>query len=379
MKKIQITLLFLVALCFLSNVLNAQKNQVLHNQNRVITQQFSVNPKDLLEIDTRNVKVVVEEWGKKEISFITTLTLHKSTKEDMENLMKALKLTNKQSGKSVSYYLRIDWSGDKKTNNLHGLTEITLEIKAPKDIYYKIMAQHGDVEMESIHNNFNATIAYGNLNVENIFGNKNNIEIKYGNLTMEDLHGNNNLIAIKYGKFNIYKADHLNLDVKYAQGKIQKTGVLKIDSKYCNLVFDSGASLIVSSGYDKISFQNSIDNIKGDMKYGTFLIGSLKYTFNVDLSYSKLKIDEVLPSFSNISILSRHSDILLNIPKEQSFNIDYSGKYTQFKDEKEKWNYTAFEAGSNSLQMSGFYGTNPNSKKNVSIQAVYGSVSLFGK
>jgi hypothetical protein len=260
------------------------------------------------------------------------------------------------------------------------MTEIILTIKAPKDIFYDINSRYGNIEMENVHHDFNAIIAYGNLKAEDMFGNKNNIEIKYGNLTMADLHGTRNQIDIKYGKFKIYKAEQLTMDVKYTQGEITEVGSLKLDSKYCTIKFGTVKSLAFTSGYDKVYIQDQIDKIEGEMRYGTLSISALKNTCILNgFAYSKLNIDEVFRSFTTISITASYSNIKLNIPQDQSFAIDYSGRYTDFKDEKTRWNHVTFEAGAQSLQMSGLYGTNQNSGKAVKIEARYGSVSLFGR
>jgi hypothetical protein len=188
----------------------AQKSQIIHDQNKVITKKFTVQSKDVLKINTNYVKIVIEESEKNEIAFFTVVTLNKSTKEDMENLMKAIQHSNTQSGKTVIYNLDVDWSGKSKTNNLHGLTEIVLTIYAPKDIFYDLKVRYGDVKMRNIQNDFNATISYGNLKVEDMFGSKNNIKINYGNLTMEDLHGTRNQVIINYGNFKIFKVEQLD-------------------------------------------------------------------------------------------------------------------------------------------------------------------------
>jgi hypothetical protein len=109
-----------------------------------------------------------------------------------------------------------------------------------------------------------------------------------------------------------------------------------------------------------------------------FTVNSLKTSCNLpQFSYSKVTIGEVLNSFTNINISASYSDIILNIPRDQSFAIDYSGRYTDFNDEKARWNYVTFEAGTQALQMSGTYGKDLNSGKSVHIEARYGSVSLF--
>jgi len=116
------------------------------------------------------------------------------------------------------------------------------------------------------------------------------------------------------------------------------------------------------------------------MKYGTLNINSLTNSCVLrSFSHSTIIIDEVLPSFTNISFLSSYSNIKVNIPQDQSFNFDYSGKYTDFKDKSIKLNDATFEAGSNSILMTGIYGSQRNTGKTVKIDATFGSVSLFGK
>jgi len=80
-----------------------------------------------------------------------------------------------------------------------------------------------------------------------------------------------------------------------------------------------------------------------------------------------------------INILSNQSHVVLNIPKDQSFEFDYSGRYTDFKDKNVKWNHATFEADNNSLKISGFYGNHHNLGRSVKIKANYGSVALFGR
>jgi hypothetical protein len=369
--------LLLAVFCLLPGALSAQ---TLHDTQKVFREKFTVQPKDKIVINTNKVKITVEENDKNEVVFITSVTLNKSTKEDMENLTKAIQMSNKQSGNTITYNFNIDWSGKAKTNNLHGLTEVTLTIYAPKDIFYDIKARYGDVKMEHVYNDFNANISYGDLRAEDMFGNKNNISINYGNLNMEDLHGSLNNVAIKYGKFKIFKAEHLSLDIKYAQGEINNAGLLKLDSKYCTLKLGSVKSLTFVSGYDQISIQNQIEKINGEMKYGTLTINSLKTSCILPVfAYSNVTINEILKSFTNINISASNSNIKLNIPKDQSFAFEFSGRYTDFKDKKAKWNHITFEEGSNSLQMSSTFGKDSNSGKSVKIDARYGSVSLFGK
>jgi hypothetical protein len=137
-------------------------------------------------------------------------------------------------------------------------------------------------------------------------------------------------------------------------------------------------SIECTSAHDKISIQHNVDNIKGTMEYGTLKIGSLKHScVFTKFSFSKITVDRVLETFTNINFSSAHSTISLNLPQDQSFAFDYSGSFTKFKDENVRWNHATFEAGNNSVQMSGYYGDRRDSGKSVKITASFGTVSLF--
>jgi len=345
----------------------------------VFTDNFKVKPKSTLVVDTRYTKVTFEEWEKNEIDFTATVTLKQATEKEMEQVLNGLDITAKQFGKEVTYNLSFSSSFEKNRKNITEGLKIDLLIKIPKEIFLKVTSRYGNVEIANVYHDFYADITYGNLNGDNLYGLNNKINIKYGNLKMNNLSGSNNIILLKYAKFNIEQVNALSLDIKYSNGSLRKAGTLKLDAKYCTLNMEVVESFEFSSGYDKISIENSANHLKGDMKYGTLRIGSLKYSFNVDLSYSKVNIDETLASFTKVNISSNQSTIVLNIPKNLSFEFDYSGKYTDFKDKDVRWNYATFEAGSSSLQVSGFHGNDHNSGRSVKIRANYGSVALFDR
>jgi len=363
---------------FLPYTAFAQKQKTT-TQTAVLTDNFKVKQKNRLVVDTRYTKIVFEEWEKNEIDFTTTVTLKRATEKEMEQVLNGLNITAKQFGKEVTYNLAFSSSFEKNKKNITEGLEINLIVKIPKEIFLSVTSRYGNVEVADVHLDFNADITYGNLNGGNLYGLSNKINIKYGNLRMNNLSGSNNIISLKYGNFNIQRADQLSFDIKYCNGTLKEAGTLKLNAKYCTLKMDAVESLEFDSGYDKISIENSAGNLKGTMKYGMLNIASLKYSFNVNLSYSKLNIYETLASFTKIDILANQSNIVLNIPKNLSFEFEYSGKYTDFKDKDVRWNYATFEAGSNSLQVSGFYGNNHNSGRLVKIRANYGSVAVFGR
>jgi hypothetical protein len=359
----------------------AQKpNQKIENQTKVFTKNYAVHAKDILELNTNYTTVTFQEWDKNEMDFTATVKLRNGTEKDMERVINGLSLVHRQSGKRISYTVSFTYSNDKKFCNDINELEISLLVKIPKDIFIELTTRYGNVEIENVHNDFNANIAYGNLMADNLFGNNNNINIKYGNLNVENLSGNKNIINLRYGKFTIRQANHLSLTIDYSKGELKESGTLKLYSRYCTIKMNTINNLELSSAYDKISIDRNIDKISGNMRYGTLTINTLKTScVFTSFAYSKITVDEVLTSFTNISFEASYSHIKLNIPQDQSFALNYSGRYTDFKEKNIRLNDATFEASSNSVKMSGTYGKNFDTGKKVTIDAKYGSVSLFGQ
>jgi len=354
MKKLFALCLLLSAFCFLPTSLFAQK-QKPDSQSKVFTKNFTVNAKDQLDMNTRYADVSFQMWDKNEIDFTTSITINNGTERDMESLINCIYITTNQIGKKISYKLTLDCSG-KKIKNYH----IDILVKIPQDIFLEIISSYGDVEIQSLHNDFKAEIAYGDLKIENLLGNNNTMKIRYGDLQLEEVK-------------------NLSLDMQYGDVKMKEIlGTLQFNSRFNTIKIDKASFINLSSAYDDISIRNSVAKIEGKMEFGKLKIKSLKSSciFN-KFSYSDLTINDVSSSFTNITLLTTFSNLILNVPKDQSFAFDYTGSFTTFKDKNIKLNDATFEAGNNSLEMSGFYGKNQDSGKKIKISASFGTVSLF--
>ena len=361
-NRLQITVFCLLfsAFCFLQTSLFAQKTTT-GAQSKSLTKSFSVSAKDILKINTHFAKVTFQEWDKNEVEITATVALNKSTatEQDMESLWNCINITNSQSGKKISYKLTFSCSSTKKWNNLANYMEIRLLVKIPKDIFIDVESSFGDVKIPDVFNDFNA-------------------KVDFGDLTIDKLLGNNNTITLNQGKLQIGQVDQLTLNTDFSKVNLQEVGALKLKSSFSTLEIGRATRIKLTSSQDKISIINNIDHIEGEMDFGTLKINSLKSTcvFS-NFSFSKITIDKVLRSFTNISISSSQSTLVLNVPRDESFEFNYSGSFTKFKYDNIKLNEAAFKSDNNSVQMSGLYGKNQASGKKITISASFGILSLF--
>ena len=353
MKKL--ICLLLSALCMLQGALFAQKQQKTDVQTEVFTKNYKVNAKDILEVQSSFTEVVFQEWDKNEVAFTTTVTLNNATEKEMEKLLNAIKIVSNQSGKTTHYKLTLSGNNLNKIGNY----KITLLVEVPKDIFLNINSSFGKVDLKDAYNNFKADIDFGNLSVRNLLG-------------------NTNAIVLNQSKLNINQADQLNLKIDFSKGNLIEVGVLTLESSFSTLKIDKANQITLSSSQDKISILNSVDKMKGDISFGTLEINSLKYSCILNqCSFSKVTIDEMCKTFTDILISASQSTIVLNVPRDQSFALDYSGSFTKFKNADIRLNDATLKSEGNSVHMRGIYGKNLDSGKRIKIEANFGSVSLF--
>jgi hypothetical protein len=371
MKKLQVTsyklpvsfisLFLLSACCFFPSVLFAQKQQKIEVQTNVFTKNFKVNAKDQLVVDTRHTEVTFQEWDKNEIEFISTITIRKATEEDLETVINDyIKITHSQIGKKISYSLTKKGSTIKKWNNIINNTDLSLLIKIPKDIFLEMTSSFGDVDIQTLHNDFKA-------------------DISYADLIIDKLLGENNTIKIRFGKIKLEQANNISLDIQYSDGILKDfTGRLVLNSRFSTIKIDKAHIIDLTSGYDNITIRDNVDNIEGRMEFGKLKIKSLRDACIFKrFSYSDIIIDEVLPSFTNITFFSSFSNLTLNVPRNQSFAFDYYGSFTIFKDKNIKMTEASvWKEGSTTFEISGVYGKMDSGKK-IEIEASHGTVSLF--
>jgi hypothetical protein len=357
--KLQVVLsafcFLLSAFCFLPGSLFAQKQSYGHHTKLFETKNFKVSAKDLLEVNTHYTGVTFQAWDKNEIDFTTTVTMEYGTEKDMEKLLNSINISTNQTGKKVNYKLTLNSPGNKN----YSFT-IALLVKIPQDIFLKITSSFGDVDIENLRNDLKADISYGNINIENLYGNNNTIKLQYGNL--------------KLGQTN-----NLALDIQFSEGQVKEAlGTFQLNSRFNTIKIDRADFIDLLSAHDNISIRKNIGKIEGKMEFGKLKIKNLNSScIFKKFSFSDINIDEVSNSFTNITILSNYSNLMLNVSKEQSFAFDYSGSFTTFKEQNVKLNDAIFEAGSNTIAMSGYYGKNADSRKKIKIEASYGTVSLF--
>lgn len=300
-----------------------------------------------------------------------------------------------------------------KTANINEVRVVaSFSLKVDKDEFLDSALAGVDIELIKFGNTielYDITMPL-NLNLE--------VDNKYGNVSIENLNANLDATLFK-GKLNAGNiANDLKLNLKYSDGVIGNFETGKVDLFYANTKLGNAKNLEVNAKYSKVDIDGSdkldligfksdfeifetVNLVSGDIKYGTINLNS--NTQEVDFVFfksnmncaniNKLTWDGSYSNFkgNNIKELEIPNAFQSNFSINEVGEIKASGKYTDFDIEKlsKTIDITAFQGSIAINEISnGFtkvncdtkytnldFSFNPDSKYNLNLETMYGSLN----
>jgi len=156
--------------------------------------------------------------------------------------------------------------------------EKIVELKLPKKVRSYFNTRFGSVQIKNEIKDLQAKLKYTSLAATNILGNKTIISVSSAPVSIE----------------------------KWTDGNLQLQYVKSAEIK-------------------------SAQNVQLATKSSKVLIYSLNGNGKFKSSFSQLGIENINPSFSNLSFLSTNSDLVLSLPHQTAYNFVYSGEMSGIK------------------------------------------------
>ena len=130
-----------------------------------------------------------------------------------------------------------------------------------------------------------------------------------------------------------------------------------------------------SSEGGKLNMDNSTA-VDSKSKFSDLNITRIGKSLVLDLQYGNCDIREMPADFTTISIQNKYGNVSIGISKEASYNLDADLRYCNLDFPEERANITQKIITNTTKSYKATVGkaTNPSSK--VSIQSIYGNVSL---
>lgn len=347
--------LVLTAILFLLSV----SVRAIEEVKRTISKEFTVSADDEVFVNNKYGTLTISEWKKNKVSFTIEITGQGEKAQIAQEMADRVSVDFNKTGKKISAETVFK---EKNFNCNNCGTTVNYTINVPTDVYLNLTNKYGNIVLNRTNRSFQCNL-------------------KYGNLTANELLGASNNVTVKYGNANIDEAYDLNLDIKYGNLTLEKVKTLKYVSGYSNSKIGSADQIELTSKYDNFKIKK-LGKMNMNTGYSNFDIGELKESFIVsDIRYGKVKIDNIAPDFSEISIEAAYTPIRLAFTPQHNFQAKLYNRYGNIKTNGLTFHDVSLDGEDDryAKNITGIAGSSSSPKSKVTISNRYADIILFEK
>lgn len=310
---------------------NTEVNALVEKR-KAITKIYSVEPKDILQINNQHGHVNVDLWNRNEIKIEISIIAHANTDERAQAYIDGVEIAEMRNKNKIA--LRTDistetssrngwfdnwsWKGSKETDSDKQGVEVNYQVYMPKS------------------NPLMVSNKYGNTNVPE-FSAPLSIVTAYGNFVSERLSGNEKNINVQYGKANIKQLDEAELKISYSKLNIDKANFIKLANMFGSVMLDQ------------------VNTIEGNLQYSNGKIGTIKENGKIFISYSDgLELRELPNSLKSLDLKCNYTTVKLPVTPDCNVDFDVTVNYANFKYPSDKCTLTVNPDDENSQKRMGF-------------------------
>jgi hypothetical protein len=275
---------------------------IAQKQSREINKIFQISQGGLLEIENKFGDIDILKWEKPEVSISVKLSANARNDAAASNMIDKISIEiDKENGTIKARTVLNNESGMSQGNSF----SVNYTINVP------------------IWVNLNVINKFGNIHIDDISGLV-NIDLKHGNLRILSLSRSKlnplNQIGMAYSDGVIDNAGSVKLDLSFSKIEIESAVVIVAETKYSGINANSCNSFKVESKYDNFKF-DKVQNLEGILQYSNLHIGEFSGAFEMESTFSGVKIDQVLPAFESINITNERGSYKIGVHPETCFDL----------------------------------------------------------
>ena len=366
MKTLYKTIL-LVFLIFAGITAEANERKGKFTETKEISNSYAVSSNFNLVVNNAYGEVKVETWDKNEVSYHINIISNGDNLDRVKERLDDISVSIDESKSKLSLVTRIKH----RKNDSSTFTAFVKGLFSGDNVFSK--SSHIEINY-IIHlpreANLDLTNDYGYIYIDETKGNT-RINSDYGGVIAEALLSSSNVINLDYSsKSDIVHLRQAEMNLGYSSIHLHHVGYLDLVADYCTTKIDSIKDMTYNIDYGSISINKS-RKIEGNADYVQVKIGEVEDEVNLVLSYGGVKINRMKKGFTNAMIHADYASVKIGVDYEEEFQLNISTDYASIK------GIQSFETIYKNDDDFRGYNKNKNSSKHISIDADYGSVSIF--
>ena len=334
-----------------------------------IDKTFEVSDRLNLEITNKYGNVIIDTWGKNEVSLKIEILAYGKDENAAEKLMDRVEFDFKQS----SDFLEVESVFDRKKSFFKDMINSVTDYSASLLSKHKLQVNY-ELNIPETTSSVNIENRFGDVHLGDVKG-RMNITLAHGNFRANKIEDYSRL-SVNYGKAKIKEINEGNLSLKGAELELESAGKLKIQSSSSTIFIEKVIDLDMESTNDKIEI-NYVEDISGSANFTDLSIRHLGESCRLNQSYGGLTIRNIHDSFRSIRVNGKSTDYILNFSKNISFDTrinarDDKLKIAEFPGQRKK---RYMDDKSKFVQVTGFFGSDVDDR-NLNIDAQNGEVAI---
>jgi len=264
-----------------------------------------------------------------EINIDYTLKVHAEDQDAAEEFIQDLEVIYNLEGDNLEISLN---RSQTDTPELIKVVEIDYRITIPEDLQTELINNYGELQVQKLKAEVNASNRYGSTRVNNIESPV-ILELAYGESNIDNL-GSTLEFDSSYAENTINNvAGNFNLESAYGFNKISNLeSDLEMNSRYGGAEISSAANIEINSRYTGFTISDVEGKITADSEYGEFQLSQIE-DLDFELRYADVNITS-LPDYELYSydLRTEHGNIETNFDDlENQEELNYQGQRAKYE------------------------------------------------
>lgn len=366
MRTLYKTTAFILLTLFCFNT-EARDRKGKYTKKKEISNSYTVNNNFNLMVDNMYGEVRIETWDKNEVAYQINIISNGDNLDKVEERLKNITISKEESKSKLSLVTRL--------RNEQNRSNSTFTDLVKKFFNNSGLSSNSHIEINYIiqlpkHAHLDITNDYGYIYIDETKGNT-RLNSDYGGIIAEALLSSTNIINMDYAsKSDFTHVRQAEMNIAYSSVVLHHVGILDLSADYCTTKIESVKDIRFSVDYGSISI-NKGRKIIGNSDYVQVRVGVVEELIDLNISYGGLKVNHIQSGFTNANIQTDYATVKVGVDYREEFVLDIRTSYANIKGIQD---FTTLYKTDDDYKG---YNKNKTASKHISIDADYGSVSIF--
>ncbi len=276
---------------------------VAQELSKSFSKTFDVKADAEVDINNKYGQVNIQTWDKAQVAINVEVSVDARSEKDSQRVLDKIDVIINGTNSAVKAVTSFDGKLDCKNCNI--------------TIFYDVKMPAG--------NSLVLANEFGNADIGKLEGNT-DISIAYGNLEIDELNGKSNSISLKFGDAEITSLKAAKLVLEYGSLELGQAGYLDLYSRFSGLEIGNVSELVLDSEYDGLEL-SSVAKMEGKAAFTGIEIGELSDRMVLASSYGGIEVDRVAGGFTLIDISTEFGGLELGVSSSASYKLSANASF----------------------------------------------------